>query len=476
MKFPSDFLFGAASAAYQVEGGWNEGGKGVSNWDVFSKIPGKTFENTNGDVAVDHYHRWKDDIRLMAEMGLESYRFSISWPRIIPDGTGAVNQQGIQFYRQIIEECLKYGMIPFVTLYHWDMPQVLEEQGGWRKKETVDAFVRYAEVCFDAFGDKVKHWITFNEMIVFCRHGYLTGAHPPGIVGDIKSYFAATHNVLTAHAKSVLAYHKRRQYGEIGITHVFSPAFPAEQTPEHIAATEHANLMDTYWFYDPVLKGEYPQAAVDYLQREQYLPDWTEEELEDIRRAAPLNQFLGLNYYQPQRIMKNDDRKTLSLTHETITGAPGSPSFDGVYKTVKMQDKAYTKWGWEVSPEAFLDGLHMLKKRYGDIKLYITENGLGDEDPIIEGEICDIPRIHYIEEHLKAVGQAIAEGIHLKGYYAWSVIDLLSWLNGYKKQYGFIYVDRAHGMERKKKLSFYWYREVIRTRGEILGKKRSETQ
>ncbi len=320
----------------------------------------------------------------------------------------------------------------------------------------------------------MKHWITFNEMIVFCRHGYLAGAHPPGIVGDIKAYFAVTHNVLTAHARTVMAYHKRQQYGEIGITHVFSPAFPAEQSPEHVAATEHANLMETYWFYDPVLKGEYPQAVVDYLEREQFLPDWTQEELEDIRRAAPLNQFIGLNYYQPQRVMKNDTQDTLSLTHENITGAPGSPSFDGVYKTVKMENKIYTKWGWEVSPEAFLDGLHMLKKRYGDIKLYITENGLGDEDPIIEGEICDIPRIHYIEEHLKAVGQAIAEGIHLKGYYAWSVIDLLSWLNGYKKQYGFIYVDRAHGMERKKKLSFYWYREVIRSRGEILGKKRCE--
>lgn len=283
MKFAHDFLFGAASAAYQVEGGWNEGGKGVSNWDVFSKIPGKTFENTNGDVAVDHYHRWKEDIALMAEMGLESYRFSIAWTRILPEGTGEVNPQGIAFYNQIIDECLRYGIVPFVTLYHWDLPQALEEAGGWRNKQTAEAFVRYAEVCFDAFGDRVKHWITFNEMIVFCRHGYLAGAHPPGLVDDKKAYFEATHNVITAHARAVKAYKSRKQFGEIGITHVFSPAFPIDGAAENIAAAEHVNLIDTHWFYDPVLKGEYPEAVTDYLKRENLTPDWNQEELDDIR-------------------------------------------------------------------------------------------------------------------------------------------------------------------------------------------------
>ncbi len=470
MKFAHDFLFGAASAAYQVEGGWDEGGKGVSNWDVFSKIPGKTFENTNGDVAVDHYHRWKEDIALMAEMGLESYRFSIAWTRILPEGTGEVNPQGIAFYNQIIDECLRYGIVPFVTLYHWDLPQALEAAGGWRSKQTAEAFVRYAEVCFDAFGDRVKHWITFNEMIVFCRHGYLAGAHPPGLIDDKKAYFEATHNVITAHARAVMAYKARRQFGEIGITHVFSPAFSIDDSPENIAAAEHVNLMDTHWFYAPVLKGEYPEAVIDYLKRENLTPDWKPEELDDICKAAPMNDFLGLNYYQPQRVMKNDTSETLNLSHETVTGAPGSPSFDGVAKTVKMEDKTYTKWGWEIAPDAFLEGLRMLRQRYGNMKLYITENGLGDEDPIIDGVICDVPRIRYIETHLNAVKQAIKEGINLKGYFAWSVIDLLSWLNGFKKQYGFIYVDHADGLKRKKKLSFYWYQHIIATRGEGLGK------
>ncbi|MFU7517086.1 GH1 family beta-glucosidase [Clostridium sp. HCS.1] len=466
MKFAKDFLFGAASASYQVEGAWNEDGKGVSNWDVFSKIPGKTFEGTNGDVAVDHYHRYKEDIKLMAEMGLESYRFSISWPRIIPNGTGEVNTKGLEFYNNIIDECLKYGIVPFVTLYHWDLPQVLEEKGGWLNKDTVEAFVNYAEVCYKAFGDRVKHWITFNETVVFCSLGYLAGAHPPAIVGDINKYFQATHNVFLAHAKSIELYKSLKQYGEIGITHVFSPAFSVDDKEENIIAAKHANELELNWYYDPILKGEYPKYVVDHLSKNGINIDWTDEELEIIKNAADKNDFIGLNYYQPQRVMKNNLDDSVERSRENSTGAPGNPSFDGFYRTVKMDDKKYTKWGWEISPEAFLEGLKMLKERFGDVKIYITENGLGDEDPIIEGEIVDIPRIKFIETHLSAVKNAIKAGINVKGYYAWSVIDLLSWLNGYKKQYGFIYVDHNDNLNRKKKASFYWYKNIIKTRGE----------
>ncbi|MDU5105842.1 GH1 family beta-glucosidase [Clostridium sp.] len=466
MKFAKDFLFGAASASYQVEGAWNEDGKGVSNWDVFSKIPGKTFEGTNGDVAVDHYHRYKEDIKLMAEMGLESYRFSISWPRIIPNGTGEVNPKGLEFYNNIIDECLKYGIVPFVTLYHWDLPQVLEEKGGWLNKDTVEAFVNYAEVCYKAFGDRVKHWITFNETVVFCSLGYLAGAHPPAIVGDVNKYFQATHNVFLAHAKSIELYKSLKQYGEIGITHVFSPAFSVDDKEENIIAAKHANELELNWYYDPILKGEYPKYVVDHLSKNGINIDWTDEELEIIKNAADKNDFIGLNYYQPQRVMKNNLDDSVERSRENSTGAPGNPSFDGFYRTVKMDDKKYTKWGWEISPEAFLEGLKMLKERFGDVKIYITENGLGDEDPIIEGEIVDIPRIKFIETHLSAVKNAIKAGINVKGYYAWSVIDLLSWLNGYKKQYGFIYVDHNDNLNRKKKASFYWYKNIIKTRGE----------
>jgi 6-phospho-beta-glucosidase len=467
MRFPHDFLFGAASAAYQVEGAWNEDGKGLSNWDVFSKIPGKTFEGTNGDVAVDHYHRYKEDIKLMAEMGLESYRFSISWPRIIPNGNGEINEKGIDFYNNIINECLKYGIVPFVTLYHWDMPQVLEEQGGWTNKTTIDAFLKYATTCFERFGDRVKHWITFNETIVFCSLGYLAGAHPPGIKNDIKKYFQATHNVFTAHAKVVDQYKKMKQYGEIGITHVFSPAFSVDEKEENRLAAYHANQYGIAWYYDPILKGKYPEYVLKTLKEKGYTPDWTEEELKIIESSASKNDFIGLNYYQPQRVVINKDQVNPTYKNrEDATGAPGNISFDGFYKTVKMDDKRYTKWGWEISPEAFKEGLKMLRQEYGDIKIYITENGLGDEDPIIEGEIVDVPRIKYIEEHLRVLKDAISEGMNIKGYYAWSAIDLLSWLNGFKKQYGFIYVDHNENLKRKKKLSFYWYKKVIEERGE----------
>ena len=468
-KFPHDFLFGAASASYQVEGAANEDGKGPTNWDVFSKIPGKTFEGTNGDIAVDHYHRYKEDIRLMAEMGLESYRFSVSWARILPDGDGSINEKGLKFYNNLIDECLKYGIVPFVTLYHWDLPLALEKDGGWTNKRTAEAFVKYADICFRSFGDRVKHWITFNETVMFCGLGYLKGAHPPGIQNDVKKYFQATHHVFYAHAKAVETYKSLKQYGEIGITHVFLPAYSVDDTEENSRAAEHANAYETHWYYDPILKGEYPPYVVKHLEEKGWTPDWTGEELDTLKRNADHNDFIGLNYYQPIRVEKNHEAvSSIEHSRETSTLVPGSPSFDGFYRTVKMDDKTYTKWGWEISPQGFLDGLHMLKARYGDVKMYVTENGLGDEDPIIAGEIVDVPRIKYIEEHLKVIKKAISQGINLKGYYAWSAIDLLSWLNGYKKQYGFIYVDHKNGLNRKKKLSFHWYRQIIETRGEEL--------
>ncbi|MFN3367304.1 MAG: glycoside hydrolase family 1 protein, partial [Exiguobacterium mexicanum] len=427
-----------------------------------------TFEDTNGDVAVDHYHHYKEDIALMAEMGLESYRFSISWPRVFPNGTGEVNEKGLEFYNNLIDECLKHNIVPFVTLYHWDLPQALEEKGGWKNPETVDAFVRFADTCFQSFGDRVRHWITFNEAVIFCSLGYLTGAHPPGIEGDVKGYFQTTHHVFVAHARAVELFKQNGYVGEIGITHVFNPAFSIDDAEENKFAEMHANAYSTHWFYDPILKGEYPAYVVKGLEEQGLLPDMTDEELDLLKRTASMNDFIGLNYYSPQRVMKNDSALVMAGGRENSTGRPGNPSFDGVYKTVMMDDKVYTKWAWEISPEAFLDGMHMLKDRYGDVKIYITENGLGDVDPIVDGEIVDDARIEYIEGHIRAVKHAVEQGVNVAGYYAWSAIDLLSWLNGYKKQYGFIYVDHANGLARKKKKSFYWYKDIIATRAENL--------
>ncbi|MGX7393551.1 GH1 family beta-glucosidase [Carnobacterium mobile] len=468
MEFPKDFLFGAATAAYQVEGAWDKDGKGVSNWDVFSKIEGKTYQGTNGDVAIDHYHRYKEDIALMAEMGLDSYRFSISWTRIYPNGDGKINQKGLDFYNDLINECLKYNIIPFVTLYHWDLPQKLEKNGGWTAERTLKAFEQYADTCFKAFGDRVKHWITFNETIVFARHGYIFGAHPPGRLNDFKNYYQVLHNVFLTHAKVVLNFKHSGYQGDIGITHVFNPAFPADDKLSSKKAADHANMFDTFLYYDPILKGTYPEYVLTHLKQKGYDFDLSQEDQETLLKAVPLNDFIGLNYYQPMRVVANESNASRELSREASTGGAGAVSYDGVYKTVSLPSLSYTKWGWEISPEALLDGLHLLKEHYGNIPIYITENGLGDEDPVIDGEIKDTLRIEYIKDHLAFLKKGIQEGIELKGYFAWSAIDLLSWLNGYKKQYGFIYVDHQNHLNRKKKDSFYWYQEVIATRGENL--------
>lgn len=469
MKFSHDFLFGAASAAYQIEGAYAEDGKGLSNWDVFSKIPGKTLNGTNGDIAIDHYHRYKEDIRLMAEMGLEAYRFSISWTRIFPENDGKVNEKGVAFYNSLIDECLGYGIVPFVTLYHWDLPQYLEEQGGWRMEETVKQFVRFADLCFERFGDRVKHWITFNEAIYFLRLGYITGAHPPGLKNAQKEFFQALHHVMVAHARAVLRYKEKRQFGEIGFAHGFAPNYAVSNSKEDLDAQMHANYFESFMYLDPVMKGEYPEYCLNSLEERGLSFSISPQEAEDICNASQWNGFLGLNYYHPNAVrkVKNEDAAVMDYSREASAGRKKQYYYDGYYEIIKPEGKEYTKWGWEVSPEALLHGIKMLRDRYeGSIKIYITENGLGDYDCKIGNEIVDIPRIQYIEKHLAAVKEGNRRGYHIEGYFAWSVIDLLSWLNGFEKQYGFIYVDHEKQLERKKKLSFYWYKHVIETRGE----------
>ena len=469
MKFTHDFLFGAASAAYQIEGAYKEDGKGVSNWDVFSKIKGKTLNGTNGDTAIDHYHGFKEDIRLMAEMGLESYRFSVSWTRIFPNDSGKVNEKGVAFYDSLINECLRYGIVPFVTLYHWDLPQYLEEKGGWRNKETVRQFAAFANICFESFGDWVKHWITFNEPVYFLRFGYITGAHPPGLKNDQKGFFEALHHVMTAHAEAVVLYKSKKQYGEIGFSHGFAPNYAASDSDSDKEAENHANHFETFMYLDPVFKGEYPEYCLKSLEERKLLFHISDEEASVIKRASEQNDFIGLNYYHPNAVVRVKDRKDAEIDYsrEASTGQKRQFYYDGYYEIVKPEDKVYTKWGWEVSPEGLLDGIRMLRERYeSDLKVYITENGLGDQDPVIEDEIMDVPRIKFIEKHLAAVKEGNLRGYNIKGYFAWSAIDLLSWLNGFEKQYGFIYVDHENGLKRKKKLSYYWYKEVIETRGE----------
>lgn len=467
MAFPKDFLWGAATAAYQVEGAWNEDGKGPSIWDNFVRIPGKTFEGTTGDVAADHYHRYKEDVEMMVQMGLKSYRFSISWPRVLPNGRGEVNEKGIEFYSNLIDELLKHNIVPFVTLYHWDLPQALQDEvDGWESRDCVDAFEEYARLCFERFGDRVNHWITFNEPIIFEMFGYVTQAHPPA-KNDPKLMYQVSHHVNLAHARAVNAFREMGLIGEIGITHVCNPAYPYTDSEADKKAAWWAESFTFHWFYDPILKGEYPAEFLAAIEQEYGALNILDADMALLKSAK--SDFIGINYYQPQRVTANDVSESRSNDRASNTGAAGNPSFDGRYRTVLDTEQfEYTKWLWEICPQALADAMHRIKARYGDIPIYITENGLGDEDFIdTNGNILDEPRIDYIGRHLEACRDAIDEGINLKGYYAWSWIDLLSWLNGYKKQYGFVYVDRAT-LDRKKKQSFFWYEQVIETNGESL--------
>jgi 6-phospho-beta-glucosidase len=471
--FPADFLWGAATASYQVEGAYQQDGKGLSIWDVYSHLPGTTYQGTNGDIAADHYNRYQEDVRLMAELGLRSYRFSIAWARIFPNGTGEMNPEGIAFYDRLIDELLKYGIIPFATLYHWDLPQALQEMGGWECRDVADAFATYARTCFEQFGDRVTFWITFNEVINFIMLGYRDGIHPPG-VRDQRRAVEVTHIVNVAHAKAIAEYRqlveqKKILAGKIGMAHVLLPGFPISDRSEDIRACEAYEAMDHHWFYDPVLRGEYPQLMWEYYQKKWGAPTVLEADWSLLKEAK--SDFIGVNYYQSTFLAQNPMDGVGAATVNT-TGEKGSQKESGVpglFKRVMNSNIEYTDWDWAIYPEGLYQGMKRIQERYGNIPIVVTENGLGAKDPIADtGEILDYPRIEYLKQHILACKQAIEEGVPLFGYFAWSYIDLLSWLNGYQKQYGFVYVDREQGLERRKKQSYFWYKRVIQTSGEAL--------
>nr|6Z1H_A Chain A, ANCESTRAL RECONSTRUCTED GLYCOSIDASE [synthetic construct]6Z1H_B Chain B, ANCESTRAL RECONSTRUCTED GLYCOSIDASE [synthetic construct]6Z1M_A Chain A, Ancestral reconstructed glycosidase [synthetic construct]6Z1M_B Chain B, Ancestral reconstructed glycosidase [synthetic construct]6Z1M_C Chain C, Ancestral reconstructed glycosidase [synthetic construct] len=441
LKFPKDFLWGAATAAYQIEGAANEDGRGPSIWDTFSHTPGKVHNGDNGDVACDHYHRYKEDVELMKELGLNAYRFSISWPRILPEGEGKVNQKGLDFYNNLIDELLENGIEPFVTLYHWDLPQALQDKGGWENRETVDAFAEYARVCFERFGDRVKYWITFNEPNVFAVLGYLSGVHPPGMK-DLKKAFRAAHNLLLAHARAVKAYREISQNGQIGITLNLSPVYPASDNEEEDkAAAERADQFNN-WFLDPIFKGKYEhmleRLGEQIAANGGELPEITDE-MEIL--SASLD-FIGLNYY----------------TSNLVRANPNSGS-----SSVKPPDLPRTDMGWEIYPEGLYDLLKRIHEKY-NLPIYITENGMAVDDEVEDGAVHDTNRIDYLKEHLEAVHKAIEEGVNVRGYFVWSLMDNFEWANGYSKRFGLIYVDYKT-QKRTPKKSAYWYREVIKSNG-----------
>ncbi|WP_207694111.1 6-phospho-beta-glucosidase [Enterococcus sp. DIV0212c] len=473
--FPEDFLWGSASAAYQVEGAYRTSGKGVSVWDTFVKEPGTTFKATNGDVAVDHYHRFKEDVALMAEQGLKAYRFSIAWSRIYPNGKGQLNQAGLDFYSQLIDELLKHKIEPIVTIYHWDLPQALQnEYGGWESRRIIKDFTNYATVLFDAFSDRVKYWVSLNEQNVFITHGYLLGTHPPA-VRDIKRMFAANHIANLANASVIKAFRSGGYSGQIGPSFNYGPTYAFDSDPMNVLAKiDTEELMGFFWL-DVYATGKYPRTVIKQLEKLHLAPTITNADQKLLSFGIP--DFIGLNYYQTATVKASTTDSFTGEIKMNNSGKKGSSKemeIPRVSKFVKNPYLEQTNWDWTIDPVGIRVALRTIESRY-QLPVLITENGLGEYDTLENGKVHDPYRIEYLQKHLQEIQEAITDGVQVLGYCTWSFTDLLSWLNGYQKRYGFVYVDRDEISERTlnryKKDSFFWYQKVIESNGAYLNEK-----
>ncbi len=472
-NFPEGFLWGSASAAYQVEGAWKEGGKGPSIWDIYTKIPGTTYKGTNGDIAVDHYHRYKEDVALMSEMGLKAYRFSIAWSRIYPEGRGNVNEEGLKFYDNLIDELLKHNIQPIITIYHWDLPQALQDlYGGWESREIIEDFNNYCITLYKRYGDRVKYWVTLNEQNVFIGLGYAAALHPPG-VKDLKRMHEANHIANLANAKAIESFRKYVPNGKVGPSFAFGPTYAYSCKPEDVLAQENSEEINNYWWLDVYCKGTYPKIAWKYFERKGLTPTLKEGDLELLKANKP--DFIGINYYRTGTFEMNPLEGGVGESKMNNSGKKGTTQdsgIPGVYKTIKNPYLEATNWDWEIDPVGLRIGLRRLTNRY-DLPVLITENGLGEFDTLEENDVVnDDHRIEYLRQHIEQCKAAVTDGVNLLGYCTWSFTDLLSWLNGYQKRYGFVYIDRDEedekDLRRIKKKSFYWYKRVIETNGNQL--------
>lgn len=435
-------LLGAATAAYQVEGAARDDGKGPSVWDVFCAIPGRTADGDTGEVACDHYHRWRDDVELMRRLNLRAYRFSVSWPRVIPAGRGAVNGTGLAFYERLVDALLEAGIEPVVTLYHWDLPAALQfELGGWLHADSAHVFADYAELMFKRLGDRVRHWITLNEPWVVVDAGYLHGVHPPGVKDRALGYRAG-HNLLRAHAYAVARFRGLQPAdGRISFALNTSYSFPASRSPRDAAAAERAMLNFGGWFTDPPWFGDYPAVLRERLGA--LLPKFSSEDARLLRRSMD---YLALNYYTSDVVRQADGVGPMELE---ILPQPGV---------------ATTEMGWPIRADGFHALLHWLNRRYAGLPIYVTENGAACPDqPDTRGYVDDQDRIAYLRDHLDAALRARDEGVDLRGYFVWSLMDNLEWSAGYAKRFGLVHCDRDT-LKRTIKASGQWYARFIADR------------
>ncbi len=442
VTFPKGFIWGAATAAYQIEGAWQEDGKGPSVWDTYCHTPGIVQNGDTGDVAIDHYHRYKEDVALMKEMGLQSYRFSISWPRILPDGTGKVNQMGVDFYNNLINELIAANIEPIITLYHWDFPQALADKGGWSNRASVDWFAEYAEICFNAFGDRVKNWITFNEPWVDAYAVVFMLGKPS--ISSMAQATKISHHYMLSHARAIEIYRKNKNNGRIGITLSLSPAYSATDSKEDQASTLRFDGFKNRWFLDPALKGSYPDDMLAFYQEKLNAPDIQTGDMALIKNNP--GDFLGVNYYSRTIVKADENEPVLELS------------------VVENRDDTWATNG-EVFPEGLYDLLIRLDRDYDHPLLFITENGASfGDDEISDKKIKDERRQKYLEQHFEAASSAIAKGVNLQGYYVWSLFDNFEWVFGYSRRFGLVYVD-YETQERIWKDSAHWYKNVIKENG-----------
>ena len=441
--FPDGFLWGAATSAYQVEGSPLADGAGASIWHDFAHTPGRVVNGDNGDSACDHYHRYADDIGLMTGLGLNAYRFSIAWGRVLPDGTGKPNPGGLDFYRRLVDTLLAQGIEPMVTLYHWDLPAALQARGGWLNPDSAGWFADYARILFDALDDRVPHWLTLNEPWVVTVAGHLQGEHAPGHRSLYETPRVA-HALLRAHAAAVSAYRTTGRH-RIGLAVNLEPQHPASGEEKDLAAAARRDAFINRWFLDPLFLGAYPPELEDIFGA-----DWPGYTATDLAGLPGTVDFLGVNYYS--RGVVRDDPQDCPVRAARV----------------RQDDRPHTAMDWEVYPAGLTEILLWIKGRYGNPPVYITENGAAFDDPSPgTGELQDPQRVDYLGRHLLAARQALEQGADLRGYFAWSLLDNFEWACGYARRFGLVHVDFTT-QRRTPKQSAQFYREVIRTRGGVL--------
>lgn len=452
MGFKDEFVWGAATSSYQIEGAAAEDGKGKNIWDVYVKEPGKIYQGHTGEVACDHYHRYKEDVKIMKQMGLKGYRFSINWARVLPEGTGKINEKGIEFYNKLIDELLEAGIEPYVTLYHWELPYALYQKGGWMNRDIAEWFGEYAGLVSERFSDRVKNFFTLNEPQCFVGLGFLTGEHAPGLHAPLRDTFLMAHNALRAHGRAVQMLRKNaKQPIKIGYAPTAGMTYPATDRPEDIEAAREALFSmpdlqnwtwNVAWWSDPVILGKYPDEGMKLY--EPYLPEITEE---DMRLISEPIDIYGQNIYNGRCIRMGKEGKPEEVKR-----------YDGFPRTAN---------NWPVTPESLYWGPKFLYERYKK-PIYITENGLSCHDVVsLDGKVHDFARIDFLERYLSELKRAAEDGVDIGGYFQWSLLDNFEWNYGYMERFGLVYVDYRN-QKRIWKDSAYWYRDLIRRNGESL--------